>query len=282
MSGGLGDDVLRGRTGDDRIYGSNGSDRLDGGQGTDLLEGGYGNDTLVGNGGWDTLVGGSGNDRSYGGTGLDRCATEIRFACEETALSPGATGPAVIRLQSRLAQSGLYRASINGKFGPYTEAAVIAFHKATDQKRDSSWSMNDWYRLDGFDPAPPRSRPGQPDRIEVDLSRQILYLILDGEVAQILPVSSGGGYVYERYDGSMVYAATPRGSFRLFRYQPGWTDTYLGGIYNAWSFTSAYAIHGSRSVPAWPVSHGCVRVPTWDADWLSSRLWIGLDVHIWG
>lgn len=55
----------------------------------------------------------------------------------------------------------------------------------------------------------------------------------------------------------------------------------LSGLYKPWYFTPYYAIHGSKSVPARPASHGCVRVPTWESNHLDDLLEIGLPVHIW-
>jgi lipoprotein-anchoring transpeptidase ErfK/SrfK len=46
-------------------------------------------------------------------------------------------------------------------------------------------------------------------------------------------------------------------------------------------FYAGYAVHGMTSVPAYPASHGCVRmtVPTMDRMWPS--LWIGMPVAIY-
>jgi lipoprotein-anchoring transpeptidase ErfK/SrfK len=43
---------------------------------------------------------------------------------------------------------------------------------------------------------------------------------------------------------------------------PGWVTVPLGLLYNPVFFIgTAYAVHGSMSVPLQPVSHGCVRIP---------------------
>jgi hypothetical protein len=46
-------------------------------------------------------------------------------------------------------------------------------------------------------------------------------------------------------------------------------------------FHGGYALHGMTSVPAYPASHGCVRmtVPAMDRMW--SSLWIGMPVAIY-
>ena len=67
LYGGDGDDTLWGGADDDSLYGGDGDDLLSGGTGLDSLYGGEGNDTLVGDGGagngYDTLTGGAGADR---------------------------------------------------------------------------------------------------------------------------------------------------------------------------------------------------------------------------
>lgn len=63
LTGGAGDDEIRGRGGSDTISGGEGNDRLRGDEGDDFLLGGGGNDRLRGDKGNDTLTGGAGNDR---------------------------------------------------------------------------------------------------------------------------------------------------------------------------------------------------------------------------
>jgi hypothetical protein len=308
LSAGPGDDELHGDLGDDTLEGGDGNDSLDTGWGDDEADGGPGNDTIVGWAGRDTLrggagddvvagadgddwvigdegsdrlVGGSGYDVAEGGNGVDHCDAEATTTCEDEAVAPGDSGPAVLELQRALQAAALYRGPLDGSYGERTSAAVIGFHKVMRLPRTATWNASDWRLLADFRPEPPRSRPDEPNRVEVDLTRQVLYLIEDGRVAAIVPVSTGGGYLYERWDGAMVWAATPRGDFTFWRYQPGWTSTYLGSIYRAWSFTSAYAVHGSSYVPSVPVSHGCVRVNTWEADWLAGHFFIGMPVHVW-
>ena len=46
-------------------------------------------------------------------------------------------------------------------------------------------------------------------------------------------------------------------------------------------FVGGYAIHGNPSVPSFPASHGCVRVPMWAAPWLYSSNGIGETVDVY-
>src|SRR5687767_15713535 len=46
------------------------------------------------------------------------------------------------------------------------------------------------------------------DRVEVDLTTQVLYVVKGGAIARILPVSSGNGATYKQKDGSKARALT--------------------------------------------------------------------------
>ena len=86
IDGGSGNDWLYGYGGNDTLHGQEGTDRLEGGEGEDYLYGGEGDDTLYGDslggygyggygyggyGGYGTSTGGSGTDYLYGGNGND-------------------------------------------------------------------------------------------------------------------------------------------------------------------------------------------------------------------
>ena len=71
IRGGLGNDTINSDSGNDIIFGYDGDDRLNGGIGNDSVHGGNGNDTLWGESGDDRLNGGDGNDVLFGGQGTD-------------------------------------------------------------------------------------------------------------------------------------------------------------------------------------------------------------------
>ena len=81
MSGGRGNDEIRGTFGDDLIYGGAGTDIIDAkegddvvlaGDGRDTIEGGFGDDRILGQAGIDDITGGNGKDQLNGGAGRDR------------------------------------------------------------------------------------------------------------------------------------------------------------------------------------------------------------------
>ncbi len=63
-------------------------------------------------------------------------------------------------------------------------------------------------------------------------------------------------------------AVTPSGSFRIERRIKGKRKSYLGLLYDPLYFKGGFAIHGAPSVPGYPASHGCVRIPLHVSRWL--------------
>ena len=207
-------------------------------------------------------------------------------ATASVSIGPGAEGAAVVRVQERLRDLGVYRGAADGVYGPETAASVAALHKVIGVERTNEWTIEDWELTEPPDHRDILARnPEEADRVEVDLSRQVMFVIRADQVAAVIPVSTGNGEKYWSKnggtDGGYVRATTPTGDFTLFRHIPGWRVNYLGALYKPWYFTPYYAIHGSRSVPTYPASHGCVRVPTWESNHLDNILEIGLPVHIW-
>ena len=187
----------------------------------------------------------------------------------------------LVRVQALLADKGFYRGPVDGYQRGEMGHAILAFHKAADLDRVPTWAPGDMDVLSAWEPQIPEV-PDQPDRVEVDLKRQVMYLVEEGDVVATLPISSGSG---RRYFSSIpgfgwAWAFTPRGSFRIEAHIPGWRYAGLGALYRPWYFKEGFAIHGSHSVPAFPASAGCVRVTIKDADWLSERLSIGFRVNV--
>ena len=99
------------------------------------------------------------------------------------------------------------------------------------------------------------------NKVEIDLTRQVLFLYEGGSLSKILPVSSG-----------TAETPTPTGSYRVYRQATGWETSALGRLYNSQYFVGGYAIHGSLSVPNYPASHGCVRLPMSAAEWFPDHV----------
>ncbi len=194
-------------------------------------------------------------------------------------LQRGDAGPWVEHLQNRLAEAGYRPGTPDGNFGGATLGAVYAFQKIHKLDRDGIFRSKDWTLLDIKVSLPVAS---EPDRVEVDLDRQVLYLIERQLVKVVLPISSGNGAAYRNAGGRYVKATTPEGDYRFYRHVNGWRISYLGGLYRPYYFRGGYAIHGSYNVPPYPDSHGCVRVELHDMDYLTTELNIGMPIYVYG
>jgi hypothetical protein len=163
---------------------------------------------------------------------------------------PGARGPVVRLLQSQLARRG-YVVGRAGLYDARTARAVLAFRKVTGMRRTNIASADVFRRLARGGGRFRVRFPSHGKHVEADLSRQVIAMIRDGRVERIYPVSSGS-------------PATPtiRGHFRVYMKAPG---TNAKGMYMSSYFIRGYAIHGYPSVPVFPASHGCLRVPMSEA-----------------
>lgn len=194
-------------------------------------------------------------------------------------LNGGSTGYGVRLLQERLSENGFRPGPVDGRYGEALQAAVIAFQKAHGLPRDGIFRSAYWAF---FDTPIQLEAADAPDRVEVDLERQVLFLIENQTVATVLPISSGSGGTYRGSGGGFARARTPEGSFSFYRHVDGWRISYLGGLYEPYYFTGGYAIHGSGSVPIYPASHGCVRVRIPDMTYLLGELELGMPVFVYG
>jgi lipoprotein-anchoring transpeptidase ErfK/SrfK len=82
-------------------------------------------------------------------------------------------------------------------------------------------------------------------------------------------------------EGEMSVAHTPRGRFLVYDKVAGWETSTLGSMYYSSYISGGVAIHGYRTVPNEPASHGCVRVPMFVAREMSKLLPIGTIVLVY-
>ena len=197
-----------------------------------------------------------------------------------TQIEPGDQGPWVTELQVALAEAGFRAGDPDGRYGRATLAGVYALQKVHDLPRDGVFRYEHWALL--YQPLQAPGDAPEDTRVEVDLDRQVLYLIQDDDVSLVLPISSANGGTYTNSSGRTVRAVTPEGSYKFYRNVDGWRISYLGGLYRPFYFSGGYAIHGSGSVPPYPASHGCIRVEMWDMDVLAGHLELGMPLYVYG
>ena len=181
----------------------------------------------------------------------------------------GTRGVAVAQLDDQLRRLH-YAAPYGAAFDGRMLDAVYAFEKVHGLPRTGVVDARFWRALGN--PQTPIPRYVQPaSHLEVNKGRQVLYVVRNAHVALIVPISTAGV--------SGTY--TPVGRFSIYRKVVGFDPSPLGTLYDPMYFTGGYAIHGNPSVPPYPASHGCVRVPMWVAPHLYATNPYGEAVYVY-
>lgn len=156
----------------------------------------------------------------------------------------------------------LPRSFVDRRFGPETYEAVRAFQKSEGLAVDGSVGRGTWRRLASAYPLAPR-REGRGRHAEVWLDRQLLLLVEDGDLRRVVQVSTGKPGL-----------DTPVGSWKVYMQDAdAYSEQYDSPMPWASYYSGGYALHQSDSVPEYPASHGCTRIPAVFAEqvfnWLS-------------
>jgi peptidoglycan hydrolase-like protein with peptidoglycan-binding domain len=264
-------------------------------------------------GGYAYVFGGSGTS----GTGVDgRFASELRDAATTTTQKPttttlpkpttttlpkpkqppmlalppvpggsvgvGARGPEVQMYELRLRQLRFDPGPIDGYFDEDTEYAIEAVQKMFGGERHGRIDEGVRFALSTFRWPKSPVQKGEPDRVEIDLDRQVLTLYRNNEVALISTTSTGNGEHFCGGDDGCQYAVTPPGKFAFDWHYNGWRDGSLGHLYNPYYFNGGIAVHGYSSVPVYPASHGCARIPMHIAEYFPDMVFKGMPVYVLG
>jgi hypothetical protein len=180
-------------------------------------------------------------------------------------LRPGTHSHYVRLLEERLRALRYLLPRADWHFGFRTVDALRAFNKVQRRARSGVVTEATWRAL--AQPRRPRARASRPRRhIEIDQTKQVLYVVRRGRIARILHTSTGANGV------------TRDGVFRVHRKLAGYSP---GRLYYPSYFDGLRAIHGWPQVPVSPASHGCARVPMWAARWIFARTPIGIQVRIY-
>ena len=184
----------------------------------------------------------------------------------------------VRQVQEHLTRLGI-RVSIDGIEGPETRQGVCAArrllgHRAVNRSKVRTSDLRALRRARAL----PKPRQ-ESNYLSVDQTCQMVYQARGGKWTRIMKASTGkAGH------------RTPNGSYRIQWRWAGWhssskypSDRREGNMYNSMYFRSGgYAIHGSRSVPYSPASHGCVRISVANAKRVFPQVPNGTRVFIYG
>jgi hypothetical protein len=158
----------------------------------------------------------------------------------------GSRGVKVLLLQRGLLKLG-FATPVTGYYDSLTANAVNAFRKTNEMGRDGYAMKSVYAKVLRHEGAYRLRYPNSGKHVEFDWSRQVLVL-------------AQGRRPYRVYHTSSGTPVTPTvfGSFRFYRQDYG---TNSKGMVHSSYFIGGYAIHGYPSVPNYPASHGCLRVP---------------------
>lgn len=184
------------------------------------------------------------------------------------------------RLQKALNDLGYWVGTPDGTYGHLTEQAVMALQKSAGLERDGVLGPKTVEELTkGTLPPLPE---GEADRVEIDLERQLLLVVRDGELSHVINTSTASGEPYTSSAGQPAIAVTPTGTFEVGRVFDGPETAPLGQLYRPRYFVGGYAVHGAGYIPGYPASHGCARVSNaaMDLIWSKDLMAVGSTVVV--
>ena len=171
------------------------------------------------------------------------------------------------RLFNRLLRDAGYHMGdrVSAEVGEATGLGIMALRKVHEMPRTSEYEPALFEMLLRGDAEfePEHDEPGR--HIEVDVTRQVMALVEDGEATDVFHVSTGAG-------------GTPTGEWTFYDKAPGYNAK---GMYYSAYYDGNYATHGFASVPIYPASHGCTRnsIPyaVYTYDWIE----IGMPIYVY-
>jgi imidazolonepropionase-like amidohydrolase len=180
--------------------------------------------------------------------------------------------------EQRLSDLGYWTGPIDGAADAGFRHALIAFQKVEGRARTGKFTLEELQALRVA--KRPIPLEAGPFHAEIDLTRQVLFVVnKEGTVEGILPVSTGNNRWFTSNEWTRR-ACTPCGRFKIHRKVSGWRKSELGLMYYPNYILGGVAIHGSKSVPAYPASHGCIRIPMYAAKEFSETTPIGTPVIV--
>ncbi len=196
-------------------------------------------------------------------------------------LSYGCKGLAVFAYEKRMKDLHFDPGPVDGVFDQDTQYAVIAVQKYFGQPRSGVIDSGVQLALSNFKYASwePNS---EPDRVEIDLDRQVITVFTDWQPVLITTTSTGSGEYFCGGSDGCQYAITYTGHFHLYSFYNGWDNGKLGKMWNPYYFNGGEAVHGLESVPAYPASHGCARIPMHIANYFHTLVHNGESVFVVG
>jgi lipoprotein-anchoring transpeptidase ErfK/SrfK len=179
--------------------------------------------------------------------------------------------PSTSEVQQTLNTLGYQARQVSGQLDDETKHAIVAFQKVQGLPRSGVVDDTTAAALRAPKTITPRTTtPGT--HLEVDVARQVAYVVTDGKVGKIYDACTGDNV------GDRV---TPLGDFHVY-YQIDFVEyAPLGNLYHpSYITTTGIAVHGGEPVEAVPASNGCVRLTDPSIDEVFPLLHPGAEVLI--
>jgi hypothetical protein len=204
---------------------------------------------------------------------------QVAYPQKKSRAEHGLSRDEIYQAEEQLAALGYWTGALDGKFDADSRHALVAFQKLQGRTPTGLLTRVECATL--LVAKPPQARQPGYAHIEVDLARQVVFMVeAEGKVSHILPISSGSGKEFTS-EGWTRRAVTPTGRFEICRKIRGWRKSPLGLLYYPNYICGGIAIHGNPSVPAVPASHGCIRIPMFAAESFSRLTPVGTIVLVY-
>jgi hypothetical protein len=216
-------------------------------------------------------LGGSRRFAAISAAGRLTTVVRLGLAPDEWMPAQGENGYAysVRGVQLRLWTLGyLERADVSAELDYTTSQALLAFQGWEGLVRTGTVTGQTQLAL--FSARPPRPTAfASGRRIEIHRDRGVVLLLQGNDVRRAIHTSTGAGGV------------TPTGAFRVYRKEfYFWSVPFQVWMPYASYFLGGYAMHEYPEVPAYPASHGCVRLPAGEARRVYGFARIGTPVRV--
>jgi len=204
------------------------------------------------------------------GGAVARAASDGGTSAPASLPRPAAPAGALAVQRRLVALHYLPPSAATGRWDYRTSQAVLAFQAWQGLTRDGSVGPSTLAALQSARaPRPAQATVGRS--IEVYRAKGVTLLIQDRQVVLAIHSSAGrAGYT------------TPAGRFRVFRKElASWSNPYSVWLPYASYFDGGIAFHAYTDVPAYPASHGCIRISAPEAPILYAFAAIGTPVTVY-
>ena len=200
----------------------------------------------------------------------------------------GSSGPEVQAYEQRLSDLHFDPGPIDGVYDGATVYAVQALQKVNGAVPTGRITDGDVFALSFFRyPTPLAATDAEPNRTEIDITKQVLTVYENYQVELISTTSTGSGENY-CYSSPRVRPAracartpiTPAGKFAFYEFRPGWDTSPLGQPLQPLLLQRRHRGARLEDVPTYPASHGCARIPMHIAEYFPTLVTNGEPVYV--